>query len=80
MMGGFSWFEGLMYDTEAVTEYLKAGVACMWANLTSSQSEKAETRYWEMAARVALDQVTEKTARKPPDPFDEGQGNAHKAS
>jgi hypothetical protein len=49
--GDVSWFEGLMSDAEAVTKYLKAGVARMWASLTSSQSEKAETRYREMAPR-----------------------------
>jgi hypothetical protein len=63
--GGLSCSEvGLMYDTETIAQHLKAGVARMWANLTTSEAAKAyETRYQAGAAKMAADRI-DKAQRK----------------
>jgi hypothetical protein len=47
-----------MYDTETTARHIKAGVARMWANLTTSVAAKAyETRYRAAAAKMASDRA-----------------------
>ena len=48
----------LMYDTETIARHLKASVARMWANLTTSESATAyEARYQASAAKIASDLI-----------------------
>jgi hypothetical protein len=53
-----------MYDIEAVARHLKAGVARMWANLTTSKAAHAsETHYRATSAKIASGLI-DKTQRK----------------
>ncbi len=75
--GGLSCSEAdLMYDTETIARHLKAGVARMWANLTTSERAAAsEARYQAGAAKIASDlndKAQQRKAREGKPPSDEG--------
>jgi hypothetical protein len=55
---------GLMYDTETIARHLKAGVARIWANLTTSEAANAsEAHYLATSAKMASDRI-DKAQRK----------------
>jgi hypothetical protein len=63
-----------MYDTENIARHLKAGVARMWANLTTSAAaEASEARYQAAAAKIASDlfDKAQRKAREGKPPYDE---------
>jgi hypothetical protein len=56
---GLSCFKvGLMYDTETIARHLKAGVASIWAKLTSSEAANAsDAHYRATSAKIEADQM-----------------------
>jgi hypothetical protein len=64
-VGSLSCFEvGLMNDTETIARHLKAGVARIWAKLTTSESANAsEAHYQATSAKMEADRV-DKAQRK----------------
>jgi hypothetical protein len=66
---------GPTYDAETIARHLKAGVARMWANLTTSEAAAAsEARCQAGAAMIASDLIdkAQRKAREGKPPSDEG--------